>query len=282
VQLTGTDNLLRSADRLLDRFGSHRPTAPTLTGLEELYRAFSHLPYENVSKVLGAAEHGGVWLQSPAELIEGFLASRLGGTCFSLTHGLFELLRACGYNARRVLGDMQHGNNIHCAVLVEFQGALYLCDPGYLLPAPLELPTAVGAETVLRGEVYTYTVRRDQQADGVIHLFTRPPSGSAPPHWRYRLRVEAVDDTTFEFHWRRTFDAAMMHQLVLTRAAAGEQLYVHNRKLRVTQPGGKSNSNLSGSVGAAVEELFGIDRDLVESALRRIELARAAGKAVDR
>ncbi|MCE5270035.1 arylamine N-acetyltransferase [bacterium] len=271
---------MRATDRLLARFGSHRPATPTRAGLGELYHAFSHLPYENVSKVLGAARHGGVWLQSPSELIEGFLASRLGGTCFSLTQGLYDLLVACGFEARRVLGDMQHGNNIHCAVLVALEGALFLCDPGYLLPEPLELPTAVGAETLLRGEVYTYIVRRDQQAADVIHLFTRPQSGSAPPHWRYRIRAAAVEDSTFEFHWRRTFEDSMMHQLVLTRAAEGGQLYVHNRKLRVTQPGGRQNSNLSGSVGAAVEELFGIDRELVEAALRQIERAKAAGKAV--
>jgi arylamine N-acetyltransferase len=274
--LSDPARLERAAAELFSRFGLSAAASRTPSGLEEIYRAFANLPYENVSKILGAAEHGGVWLQSPEELIEGYLAGRLGGTCFSLTHCLYGLLRLCGFRAWRVLGDMQHGRNIHCAVVAETNGTQYLCDPGYLLPAPLALP-AGNPESTLRGEVYIYRLRRDPEDARTFHLHTSPPDGGNV-RWRYRIHNEPVEDSLFELNWRRTFSASMMNQLVLTRAAGREQMYVHNHKLRLTRPDSRKNSNLSGNVGEAVEELFGIDRGLVDAALERIELIKTGVK----
>ena len=260
------------AARFLDHFGLERTAAPTPERLNSLYRAFGHLPYENVSKIISAAGHGGTYLAAPEEVLEGFLASRLGGTCFSLTHCLYELLRSCGFPAWRVLGDMHHGRNIHCAVVAQAGGQEFLCDAGYLLPAPLALPS--DKPVSLRGEVYTYTLSRDREDLSAFNLYTAPPEGGAPRR-RYLIRNVPAGDSEFEFHWRRTFDAAMMHQLVLTRAVEGGQIYLHNHKLRFTGPQGKKNSNLRGAVGSGVEELFGIDRARVEEALARITEAKS-------
>lgn len=267
----------RAAAALFSRFGIAAASPCTPSGLEEIYRAFANLPYENVSKILGASGHGGVWFQSPEELIEGFLASRLGGTCFSLTHCLYELLRQSGFRAWRALGDMQHGRNIHCAVVAETNGTQYLCDPGYLIPAPLALPACGDTESILRGEVYTYRLRRDPEDTRAFHLHTSPPDGGNA-RWRYCIHNEPVEDSLFELHWRRTFSASMMNQLVLTRADGREQMYIHNHKLRLTRPDSRKNANLSGNVGGAVEEMFGIDRSLVEAALERIELIKTGAQ----
>jgi len=183
----------------------------------------------------------------------------------------------CGFRAWRVLGDMQHGRNIHCAVVAEINGTQYLCDPGYLLPAPLALPAGGDTESILRGEVYIYRLRRGQDDIRAFHLHTSPPGGGNL-RWRYRIHNEPVEDSLFELHWRRTFSASMMNQLVLTRAAGSEQMYVHNHKLRLTRPDSRKNANLSGDVGGAVEEMFGIDRSLVEAALERIELVKTGVK----
>lgn len=262
-----------AAGRFFERFGLAPGAVPSPENLESVYRAFCHLPYENVSKLVSAAQHGGIHLHSPAEVLEGYLENRLGGTCFSLTQCLYELLRHCGFQARRVLGDMRHGRNIHCAVVAVSGGREFLCDAGYLLPSPVELPS--GVPSSLRGEVYTYHVSRDSADTRIFHLHTRVVSGES--RWRYLIRNVPVGDREFETHWRRTFSAAMMNQLVLTRASEDGHLYLHNHKLRLTGPRTKKNSNLRGSVDLAVEELFGIDRSLVEEALAGIEAAKRSG-----
>lgn len=242
--------------------------------LRQIYRAFSNIPYENVSKILASRESNepgevNVRFRTPEEVLEGYLESRLGGTCFSLTQCLFVLLTHCGYHCYRVLGDMHHGANIHCAVVAAVNGRQYLCDAGYLLPEPVELPTS--GYNALRGEIYRYILEAEPYA---WSLYTESPAGDR--RWRYRIHAAAVDDATFEHFWERTFSAAMNSQLILSRSTGDSHVYVHKNSLRRTTTAARHNENIRGRIGASVQEIFGIDAGLVERAWELSE--RAKGK----
>lgn len=263
------------AGRFLARFGLESPAPGDPRYLRELYRAFGDLPYENLSKIIRkhqADEDGQSRFRTPEQVLEGFLESRLGGTCFSLTQTLFALLRHCGFRAYRVLGDMRHGENIHCAVVTVLEREKYLLDAGYLLPEPVLLSPA--GRTILRGALYEYHLM--PEADGAAYsLFTRS-HGTEELKWRYRLHDRAADDRAFAHWWDRSFEAAMMGQLVLTRAFEGGQAYLHQQRLRLNLPDGRRNLNLRDELPERVRELFGIDPALTEAALGRLERERAA------
>lgn len=247
---------------------------PGLSCLQEIYRVFGRLPYENVSKIIkyrlqGAA--GSPSLRGPAEVIEGFLEERLGGTCFSLTQALYALLGFCGFDCYRVLGDMHHGPNIHCAVVVRLAAEKYLCDSGYLVPEPLRLDPA--GRSALQGPLYTYLLEADPGAEGVYHLYTRSPGGGT--RWRYLVRDRAVSDRVFEHHWHRTFEAPMNRSLLLSRNDEQGQVYIHKHKLRLTTARGHRNSNIRLDLAQRVEELFGIDRERTACALSLLEQSGA-------
>jgi arylamine N-acetyltransferase len=267
-----------AAEAFRQKFGLSAPQLPCRDSLHLLYSAFTHLPYENVSKILGSRNENNPTLvttsfRTPEEVLEGYLHSRLGGTCFSLTHCLFTLLRHCGFNCWRVLGDMSHGPNIHCAVVVRLQSDDYLCDAGYLLPEPIKLPAS--GDTRAQGQIYRYILTAEPGEPGAFSLFTEPPTGG-DARWRYRIRNLAVDDSTFEHHWEQSFSASMNSQLLLSRATDESHVFVHKHTVRHTTASGKHNENVRGRVGASVQELFGIDACLVERAWELSE--RAKGK----
>jgi len=262
-----------SAAQFLVQSGTSLGPDTGLDNLRQLYRAFSRLPYENVSKILASRGDNPAEVQvnfrTPEEVLEGWLTSRLGGTCFSLTQCLYTLLSHCGYSCFRVLGDMSHGANIHCAVIVTLGGSRYLCDAGYLLPEPVELP--VNGHITLQGEIYRYILRAETEA---WSLYTQSPAGE--PRWRYRIHNRAADDATFEHYWESSFSAAMNRQLILSRSTGESHIFVHKHNLRQTNGDGRHNQNIRGRVGLSVQELFGIDAELVERAWELSE--RAKGK----
>jgi arylamine N-acetyltransferase len=267
-----------AASAFLKSFGLGAPQQPCTDSLQQLYRAFTNLPYENVSKILGSRDESNPSLvttsfRTPEEVLEGYLNSRLGGTCFSLTHCLYTLLRHCGYNCWRTLGDMSHGPNIHCAAMVRLQGSDYLCDAGYLLPEPILLPNS--GHTRVQGKIYRYILQAEKGEPGAFSLFTEPPAGG-DARWRYRIHNMAVDDQTFEYHWECSFSASMNSQLVLSRSTTESHVFVHKHSVRHTTANGKHNENVRGRVGTSVQDLFGIDSELVERAWELSE--RAKGK----
>jgi arylamine N-acetyltransferase len=261
----------QAATSFLSGSGLGPVVSPDLSSLKEIYPAFGQLPYENVSKIISHHREGGPespGMRSPAEVIEGFLADRLGGTCFSLTQALWSLLGFCGFECYRVLGDMLHGPNIHCAVVVQLPGEKYLCDAGYLVPEPLRIDPS--GKSILKGPLYTYLLEADPRSEGVYQLYTRSPGGKAA-RWRYLIRDRAVSDMDFERFWRLSFDAPMNRQLLLTRNLDQGQVYIHKHKLRLTTVRGHTNNNIRLDLPERIEELFGIDRDRVTYALSLIE-----------
>ena len=266
-------NFSRAADCFLAHFGLNHKLSPARDELFALYRAFTSLPYENVSKIIrtyAPRREGPPEFRTPEEVLEGYLTSRLGGTCFSLTHCLYTLLGYCGFSAWRVLGDMRHGPNIHCAVMVSLEGAEYLCDAGYLLPAPL--PVDPRGKSVLKSPLYTYLLEPDKRMPETFNLYTLTHSGES--RWRYRIRSRPAENREFEHHWRRSFSAPMNHQLLLSRSLESTQVYVHKNHLRLSLPGGRKNRNIHASLGPSIEELFGIEAALVEQARELVEKAR--------
>ena len=262
--------------RFLERAGFSGFPEPTREALFELYHSFSDIPYENVSKIISAGSGSSFHnFRTPAGILDGYLESRLGGTCFSLTNCLYELLLFCGFDCYRVLGDMRHGPDIHCAVIARPQdwSRAFLCDAGYLLPEPLEMQSDGTSQT--RGTIYEYHLE-SLDSGARYALYTLAAAGGL--HWRYTIKNHPADDATFNYHWEKSFSAPMNRNLVLTRNSAQGQIYLHKDNLRINFSGGKKNINLRQRVPSAVNEYFGINPELVAKALEILEVRNGTGK----
>jgi len=257
-----------AADLFLDHFGLS-PGQPDLTALGELAGAFSRIPWENLTKYLARAQDpaGPERLRMPTQVFEEHVSSGAGGTCFSLTRALAEVLRRCGYRCRPVMADMSHGPDIHCGLLVELQGRRVLMDPGYLVPVPVPLHADRPVETAAGGQVFRYV------PDGRGGWDMRTVRGGEE-RWRYRLKTAPVTPAQFEGNWRRSFHATGMNSLHLSRLTDGGRLYAHNGNLRVLSGGTRRNEKLDADYPAAVAERFGLDPELARRAWEELQAAR--------
>lgn len=197
-----------------------------------------------------------------------------GGTCFSLTAALREILRAARLDCVPVMADMAHGRDIHCALLVRTPRGLLLADPGYLVPVPVPLSPSGRSIVDLEGSEMSW-----ESSDGgrTYELFTEE-NGSR--HWRYRLRTDPVDPAEFRRHWEASFDAPGMNSLHLNRRVDGGRISAHNMNLRVVHPGASRNEKLTEDFPGRIESLFGVDAALARAALGEWRAACAARQAI--
>ena len=119
-----------SLNRFLERYGVG-PQSPDLKLLGRIARAYSNLPYENVTKILKSATQAASEqkLRRTEEVLDDHLRWNTGGTCFSLCNALSGILHACGFESHIAMADMHYGANIHCAIIVTISDRRYLIDP---------------------------------------------------------------------------------------------------------------------------------------------------------
>jgi arylamine N-acetyltransferase len=263
------------ADRqLLDQFLRHfrlSASAPPAELLRSVVRAFAHLPYENLTKII---KHQQVprpedARRHPDEVLADHLAFGAGGTCFSLTATLLNLVRTLGWQAEPLLADRRYGQDTHCALFIWIHGQPHLVDPGYLIvePIPLDFDGPRQIRTAFNDLILT---PRD---GGRIDLATRSHGQST-----HRLTFKAfpADPGQFLRVWDASFDWQMMHYPVLSRVTGPRQLYLQGNRLQTRGLDHVERQELSrDDLARRMAADFGID---VRLAHRALEILRRQGE----
>lgn len=244
---------------------------PDLVVLQKILASFSHLPYENLSKIIKFHRHGAhetERLRLPEEVIEEHLRLRLGGTCFSLTFFLQAILLHYGFPAYIVMADMKAGRNIHCAMIVLLDGVKYLVDPGYLFRQPMALDPN---RPRLYHSEFAGVELRFHPAHETYEVFT---FNRQEMKWRYCFADRPTPPEEFLRHWQASFHRNSMNAICLTRIADEELIYIRKDFMRITNFDGKRNVSIKGKYHATIQQVFGIAPEYVEQAL-----AALAGQA---
>ncbi len=207
----------------------HESIQPTDMLLERLCEAFSHIPFENLTKIIKsditvATEQK---KRLPPEVIGDYLAQGTGGTCFSLNAAFISMLGAYGFDAGPLLCDRSYGINTHCAVVLHTETGDKIIDPGYLIFQPVALPEGV---SVRYENGFNQLELVPQPTANRIDLFTI--SGKKRTY-RLTYKVERIDEAAFFRAWEDSFVFDMMRYPVLTFYRNGKHYYLQGNILRI-------------------------------------------------
>ena len=235
---------------------------PQLHFLGAIISHFAEIPYENISKIIKLKHH---WdnlqkIRLPEEVIEGHITCKLGGTCFSLTYFLQNILMRSGFVCYPVMADMRAGRNIHCGLVVLLDKAKYLIDAGYLLNQPMEINSL--KPRLYRTEHSGVELLFNQQT-GYFDLFTFSQSEIK---WRYQFKDRPCPPEEFLKHWLASFQKPTMHGICLTKITREGLIYIHKSYMRETTFTGKKSTKIKTNYQATIHRLFGIDEQLIEQA----------------
>ncbi len=234
---------------------------PSLDHIAAVSRYFSRLPYENISKILKRSmDKQETLFRLPEEVIDDHFSWHAGGTCFSLTYFLVGIYRVLGYEAEALICSLNWGSNNHAAVQLNFNGRVFLIDPGYMIfkPLPLEarsVQNRISADTGISlrfqedSDTYAlYTFRNNQ--------FIR----------RYQFENRAVPLEIFSKHWKASFELPGMNELTLTRVSGYEMLFIQGDFIKITSPEQIQKLRESDTAERLIREKFRIPEGKLEEA----------------
>lgn len=242
--------------------------APPVQLLARVARAFSRLPFENLTKIIKDAEAGRVEeaRRTPTEVLADHGALGTGGTCFSLTATMLHLVRALGFPAEPILADRRYGADTHSALVVWIDSKPHLLDPGYLIVQPLPIPTT--------GEIriptpFNQLILSAKDGGARVELYTLQEKQTT---YRLTFKTAPVDAREFLRAWDVSFDADMMRYPVLSRVVGDKQIYLQKKHLLVRGKDGTQRAEvLPDRLSAEIASQFQIAPAVVARALALLE-----------
>ncbi|MEZ6108249.1 MAG: hypothetical protein R3B96_19635 [Pirellulaceae bacterium] len=276
--------------RLLEHTGHALPAADALTRLQVIARAFSHLPYENLSKAVAFDRSAASEFETPRQVIENHLQLGSGGTCFSLTHTLVCLLQSLGIDAWPILADRSYGPDTHSAVLVALPAepprhetaTTWIVDPGFLIHDPLRLNTGLVTTLVTPIQVIELVpIAADRWQLFTATESPRPsprggegqaPARSQPPTYRLTYRATPASPEEFGRAWRASFGWEMMRYPVVSMATTREQVFACGKRWQVRSAEGLERIEVDRATWRArLVQQFGLSPALVDAAWEAFE-----------
>jgi arylamine N-acetyltransferase len=264
----GDSSTLKS---FLTHFAIASPTnasdAARLATLCQVVRAFSRLPYENLTKIIkfDTCPNPQQARRSPQEILADHKSFGAGGTCFSLTVLLLLLVRSLGFRAEPLLADRHYGQDTHSALIVWLGERPHLLDPGYLILEPLALDNTDSR----RLRTAFNELLLIPQGDGQLQLHTIQGGRET---YRLTFKTQPADAGVFLKAWDASFGWDMMRYPLLTRVADRRQLYLQGARFQVrTDQGVEREQLLLEGLPAHLERTFGVAPELAQRALRILQ-----------
>ncbi len=257
---------MSSLKELFESIFTISPSERSLALLTEVAESFSRIPYENLTKILQISDNpeSPPRFRLPEQILKDYYLWGTGGTCFSLTNCLREVLKLYGYSSSFHIADLGSGKNNHCALVVTCDNRQFLIDPGYLITSPLPLPHS--GSVIHATRLFPVRLEYDARA-GKFHLSTLEPSGEK---YRYALHANACSEIEFATLWAASFSWNMMRSLIVTRGMADGRLYLHDRYLRMITPEGKTGGKIKGTLDRQIAEKTGIHIRIVRQAIESV------------
>jgi N-hydroxyarylamine O-acetyltransferase len=166
------------------------------------------VPFDNVRKLIAlhTADERPLPGTTGTDFFEHFLEYGTGGTCWSTSNALYEVLVSVGFTARRVAGSMRdQGFVTHGTVKVTLDDMDWLVDSSILsnIPLPVRDTPFISDNRVFTAEI---------EPTDALHLvwYSIPPNAGYTP---CRLLVDHIDHAfhSAAYEKSRTFGAFNQH-----------------------------------------------------------------------
>lgn len=201
-------------DSVLARLGLSACPPADLNGLHSVYAAWcSSMNFDNIAKLVAlrtGLPDAPLSAIDAGEFFERWLAHGVGGTCWTSSNALFELLDTIGFAARRVAGSMRDTGIVsHGSVKVALDGNDWLVDSSMLTHVPLPLAKSVFAtcDPVIAAEV--------EYVDGTHMVWADlPPSPTFIP---CRLLVDPATLAFYAERWEASRQRSPFNQRLYAR-----------------------------------------------------------------
>ncbi|MGV3708212.1 MAG: hypothetical protein ACO1Q7_05175 [Gemmatimonas sp.] len=192
--MTITEDLHR---RVAQRLGLGAGVETSIQGLYAVYGAWcSNVPFDNIRKLIAlrTGDTGPLPGGDATDFLEAFLEHGTGGTCWSSSNGLYEMVKGFGFNARRIAGSMRDlGVPGHGSVKVRIGDMDWMVDSSMLTMFPIPITDQL---YVYRDARFGVEVEPTPEGSHLVWFNT-------PPYDDYFPCRLLIDDVSHDFYLER-------------------------------------------------------------------------------
>ena len=251
----------------------HLPSG--LDGLRLVVRRhLIRVPFENVSKLLLFDREGAGRPIALSEFLDGIEHHDLGGTCYTSSPHLADLLRALGYRVDLLGADMTNPD-VHTCLRVHLPTAAYLVDVGFAAPFREPIPLDRLPYTVIEG---THRYVFDHHPRGLALTF----QATGDPSLSYVAHDPPRTLESFEPIIRNSFapTAHFLNNLRIARYFEDYSVELLNRTMSIHRDGATTRTEFASvdELEQAVRTEFALPRCPVREAAAILE--RLTGRSI--
>lgn len=246
---------------------------PSIKYLTDIYTAFFHIPYENLTKIIKSqsVKSAPEIFRLPDELINDHLRMRLGGTCYSLSFALYNLLTHLGFDCYLVAADTFGKIDNHAALIVQIDDAKFLVDPGFTIPNVIE----VSEERITYGHNPLGRVQLEYKGYGrLFHLTTR---NRQTEKFRFILKDMPINEDTFFQLWEHSFTSGSLDAINIVNVIKNRLVRCRNEVLTEYTAKGKLQKSIAHNLQQTIEEIFGFPTFITHQAFTLLRAGEPAG-----
>ena len=226
---------------------------PSIKYLTEIYTAYFHIPYENLTKIIkfNTVSDERKRLRMPDELIQDHLRMRLGGTCYSLAFTLHQLLSHLGFETYLVTADTYGKVDNHAAVVVIAEGTKFLVDSGFTIPNVIEIAedrTTYGHNPLGRFQL---------EYKGYGRLFQLSTRNRRMEKFRFMLKDVPIAEENYIEMWIQSFYSASLDTINIVNVIKDRLIRCRNEILTEYTANGKLQKSIAHNYAQLIEEIFG-------------------------
>jgi N-hydroxyarylamine O-acetyltransferase len=249
-------------ERALAKLGFDAEPGIDRRGLDALYAAWClQVPFDNVRKRIAMLEGvsgplpGGL----PADFLSAWLEHGTGGTCWPSSNGLHALVRACGFDVRRISASMfDRNDHNHGSLVVRLAGEELMVDSSIQCGAPIALRR--GLET--RHDDPVHPIRVEPLGAGFLIHWGMAQSQATMP---CRLMDDPVDEAFFLSRYEISRGYSVFNNALYARRNFPDRLvsYVGNTRHEKSESGVTSRELAPGELERALVDELGLSEAIV-------------------
>lgn len=184
------------------------------------------IPYENITKIFrlvlsseNRPRNFSLLLKENKELFRG-------GTCFSLSNTIMQLLRNNNISANAIIGEMERETFPHFFVIININDEKYIVDPGFMIYEPVKLTKkeVIKFSTSITKYLLKYNNEKHYELYSIKN---------SKKKFRYKFSESCITDEKFKEYWIRSFD--YLNKIVASRIINNKHIFISGEYVQIRQ-----------------------------------------------
>lgn len=185
-----------------------------------------NVPYENITKIFRLPLSTNKRPRDFSLLLKENKELFRGGTCFSISNAIIQLLRNNNISANAIIGKMEREKFPHFFVIIYMNDEKYIVDPGFMIYEPIKLTKK--EQIKFSTSIIKYLLKYNDEKYYELYSIK-----NGKKKFRYKFSEFYITDEKFKEYWINSFD--YINKIVASRILNNKHIFISGEYVQIRQ-----------------------------------------------